>query len=270
MSTFTPKRCKGVLDLKSKTIVLNVHDSLVHQDPLMSVRSLVSKCANITGVSESTIYRLLRERKSGTVSEPKPSPGRKPLDVDDCSKNILRRYVHAFYFRKEIPTLDKVLKVVKEDENLPGMGKPKLWKVLTEINFSWEKQNRKSILIDREEIIFWRRQYLRDIRKYRREGKNIFYLDETWLNEGYIVQKMWQDKNITSSRQAFLEVLSTGFNPPPGKDRRLIITHIGGVHGFVEGGLLQFESKSTKDYNEGMTADAFEEYFSQKKTILLF
>jgi len=55
---------------------------------------------------------------------------------------------------------------------------------------------------------------LRSIKQYRREQKKIVYLDETWINEGYIVQKMWQDKNITSARQAFIEGLSTGIKVP--------------------------------------------------------
>ena len=40
--------------------------------------------------------------------------------------------------------------------------------------------------------------------------------------------------------------------------------HIGSKNGFVNGGLLIFESKSTKDYHEEMTADVFEECFKQK------
>ena len=119
------------------------------------------------------------------------------------------------------------------------------------------------MLLDRQDIIFWRRQYLRDMSRYRSEKRTIFYLDETWVNEGHSVQKIWQDNNIQSSRQAFIEGLSTGLKIPAGKGRRLIITHIGSESGFVNGGLLEFESKSTKDYHEEMTADVFEEYFEQ-------
>ena len=262
-NNYSPVFCKGVLDLKAKTIVLNVHDALVHQTPSSTVRNLVSACANMTGVSESTIYRLLRERKSGTVAPPKQSPGRTPIQIDEDVKSIIRRKVHNFYFNREIPTLDKILNAVKEDETLPNVGRKKLWRILHQLNFSWEKHNRKSMLLDRQDIIFWRRQYLRDMSRYRSEKRTIFYLDETWVNEGHSVQKIWQDNNIQSSRQAFIEGLSTGLKIPAGKGRRLIITHIGSESGFVNGGLLEFESKSTKDYHEEMTADVFEEYFEQ-------
>lgn len=40
------------------------------------------------------------------------------------------------------------------------------------------------MLLEREEIIMWRRRYLKTIRKYREEGRQIFYTDETWVNAG--------------------------------------------------------------------------------------
>lgn len=117
------------------------------------------------------------------------------------------------------------------------------------------------MLIDRDDIIIWRRNYLRTMKKYREEGRKIYYLDETWLNEGHTVAKAWQDQNVKTRRQAFLEGFSTGLKAPSGKGRRLIITHIGSDSGFVEGGLLLFESKSTGDYHEDMNAARFEEWF---------
>lgn len=46
-----------------------------------------------------------------------------------------------------------------------------------------------------------------------------------------------------------------------GKGRRLIITHIGSEDGFLDNGLLLFESKKTGDYHEDMDADRFEQWF---------
>lgn len=83
-------------------------------------------------------------------------------------------------------------------------------KIVVEMNFKWEKQNRKSLLIERTKIVCWRRKYLKSIRKFPSETRKIYYLDETWLYEGYTVGKVWQDRNINSSCQAFIESLSTG------------------------------------------------------------
>ena len=255
--------CKSSLSINEKVIILNVYNALKHQNFEISVDKVTEMCSIMTGIGKSTIYRLKNEERSGTISMPKHSPGRPKIAITDDDKNIIRTKVHSFYFKKEIPTLDKILVLLKEDENFPEIGRRKLWKILHEMNFRWEKQNRKSLLIEKDEIVCWRRNYLRSIKEFRNNNTNIYYLDETWLNEGYIVAKVWQDKNITSSRQAFLEGFSTGIKAPSGKGKRLIITHIGSIDGFVKGGLLTFQSKHTGDYHEDMNADVFEEYFEQ-------
>lgn len=110
--------------------------------------------------------------------------------------------------------------------------------------------------------MLWRQKYLRDIRELRDAGKKIYYTDETWINEGYTVSKIWQDLNIKNSRQAFFEGFSTGLKSPSGKGRRLIITHIGSDSGFLDGGLNVFESRKTGDYHEDMNAEVFEKWFA--------
>jgi transposase len=261
----TKRPVRGALSVGEKVIILNVHDALIHQNPSSTVDNVVSLCSEMTGIGKSTIYRLLKERKAGggSVSAPKASTGRKKIVIDEDFKITIRRKVHNFYFDKEIPTLDKILSAINADDTIPNIKRDKLWKVLKELNFSFEKHNRNCYLIENEEIVCWRRNYLRSVKKFREEGRKIYYLDETWLNEGHCVVKMWQDKNVTSHRQAFLEGWSTGLKQPTGKGRRLIITHIGSDSGFVNGGLMCFESSKTGDYHEDMTADVFEEYFQQ-------
>ena len=109
-STFTPVNINHVLSLQSKTIILNVHDALVHQHPASSIRELVKLCANMTGVGEATVYRLLKQRKDGYLCEPKKSPGRRPVQIDEGDKAVIRRKVHSFYFNNEVLTLDKILR----------------------------------------------------------------------------------------------------------------------------------------------------------------
>ena len=73
-----------------------------------------------------------------------------------------------------------------------------------------------------EEIIVWRRKYLRQIEFLREEGSKIYYMDETWLNEGHTVGKVWKDTSIKSSKQAFLSGFSLGLTSPSGKGKRMI------------------------------------------------
>lgn len=87
-------------------------------------------------------------------------------------------------------------------------------------------------------------------------------LNFPFLFPGYTLSKTWVDTKIQSSRQAFLDGLTTGLKGPTGKGRRLIISHIGSEKGFVEGGLLMFEGKKgSEDYHQEMNAERFEEWF---------
>lgn len=118
-------------------------------------------------------------------------------------------------------------------------------------------------MIEKDEIIIWRRNYLRQINKFREENRQIFYLDETWINAGHTVSKVWADETIKDKRQAFVEGLTTGLKNPSGKGKRFIIAHIGSTEGFVENGLLLFESKKTDDYHKDMNSELFEKWFSE-------
>ena len=145
--------------------------------------------------------------------------------------------------------MSKVLLVVNSDSDLPNFKRTSFYTLLCNIGFQYVKRNRKNIVIDREDIILWWRDYLRKIRSYRKRGCKIYYLNETWNNEGYTTSQIWIDPEVKSKKQAFLSGLSTGLKTPAGK-LRLIVLHIGSEDGFLEGGLLLFLSKKTDDYHE--------------------
>ena len=56
--------------------------------------------------------------------------------------------------------------------------------VLKHLNFKYARRNRRSCLMDRQDLILWRARYLTTIKEYRRQEKVIYYQDETWINEG--------------------------------------------------------------------------------------
>ena len=146
---------------------------------------------------------------------------------------------------------------------LPCFKRSTFHTLLLEIGFQFIKRSKVNVIIDRDDIVLWRRRYLRNIRRYRSENRKIYYLDETWLNEGHVTSSAWADTTMGSGnkKQAFLCGKSTGLKNPTGKGKRLIILHIGSDSGFVEGGLLVFESKRTGDYHEDMNGDVFRDWF---------
>ncbi|CAG9563548.1 unnamed protein product [Danaus chrysippus] len=82
------------------------------------------------------------------------------------------------------------------------------------------------MLIEKSDNVRWRFDYLTKIIKLREEKRKIYYLNETWLDEGHTKSKVWQDVSVQSSQKAHREGLSTGLTAPTGKGKHLIILHI--------------------------------------------
>lgn len=136
-----------------------------------------------------------------------------------------------------------MIQAVQDDPDLPNISRSSFQRVLKDLQFEYTKRNRNSALTEREDLVLWRREYISQIRRYRQEGRTMYYLDETWVNAGDCSSRYWVDKTVKSHRDAFLKGLTTGSRNPTGKCKRLIVVHIGSSEGFVDGGLLCFESK---------------------------
>lgn len=256
-------------------MILNVYKTALESNPELTISDIGDKAACITGVSKASVFRVMREYTNcGVLNSPKKTKLRKRVldDIDDFDRNAIRRKVHEFFFRNELPTINKVLKVVNDDPDLPTLKRTTFYYLLKELNFTYSRRGRDSTLIDKNEIIVWRRKYLRQIKSLREEGRKIYYMDETWVNAGHTVSKIWKDASIKSSKQAFLSGLSSGLTSPSGKGKRMIITHIGSDSGFVDEGLDIFESNKNKDYHEDMNSEGLksgllEFYLNSKITV---
>ncbi|XP_050295356.1 uncharacterized protein LOC126735393 [Anthonomus grandis grandis] len=254
-----PKKVKKHLTMGEHAMVKTVYESIRAQNPDLCAEDAANFCGSLTKLCPRTVFRSL---KVNNKKQKKETRGRKKIVLEDDIKYILRRKVHSFFFRNEMPTLKKIKAEVDDDDSLTKISLGVLKRTLRGLNFRYLKRNRKSFLIEKDDIVLWRRKFLKQIRDHRLKGNKIYYTDETWLNEGHTRSKVWQDLNVTSSRQAFLDGLSTGLKCPSGKGRRLIITHIGSNSGFLDGGLNVFESKKSGDYHQDMNSDVFEKWFS--------
>lgn len=152
------------------------------------------------------------------------------------------------------------LQATIECEEICPFSQSTLHRILKKLGFIYEKRGRKFALVEKPEIVLWHRNYLRKIKQCRNQGRQIFYLDESWINAGHTKTKVWKDSMVSTARQALVEGLSTGLPDPSGKGKRFIVAHIGNENGFVPGGLLMFESKKQSDYHEEMTGEVFEEW----------
>lgn len=192
LSSPTKKRPKNNrLTVNEKTIAINVYK---HIQKTMTAyphaTDVIKTTSEIVGASKSTIWRIIKEYKStGKVSSPRHVPTNHTViaKLDDFVLTAIRGKVHQFYYANDLPTIDKVLKAVNEDEDLPSFSRSTLYRIMTKLNFNYQKRSRRSILLDRPDLQVWRRKYLLKIRNFRQENRKIFYLDETWVNAGEFI-----------------------------------------------------------------------------------
>jgi hypothetical protein len=75
------------------------------------------------------------------------------------------------------PTLSAVLDKVNNDEELPNFKRTTFYMLMKEIGFNCENKKEKALLIETKDIVLWRHSYLRKIKRFREESKDIIYLD---------------------------------------------------------------------------------------------
>ena len=91
-----------------------------------------------------------------------------------------------------MPTVSKLVPVIRSKINFPWCGRS-LNRLLIKMGYKWKKtQSKRKLLIVRADIVEWRHRYLRKIEQFRNEGREIVYLDETWVDNKLTCKKCWQ------------------------------------------------------------------------------
>ncbi|KAE9522285.1 hypothetical protein AGLY_017328 [Aphis glycines] len=239
------KNTRGkIVGSRERLRIVNMYKSIIKDNPSMSMRQMRVIIAKALGVGESTVHRTVSDYKeTKTVISPKRKRVRNQITetFDDFDRNAVRRHVHSIWFRREIPTVDKIHKAVSDDKDLPTVSRTSMFKLLKELKFRYVKRGRNSALTEKTELILWRRRYLRSIRNYREEGRHVYYLDETWVNAG--------DWNVDRFRESVWQRQASNCSSYRVED------------GFVDNGLLCFESKkNSRDYHDEMNGQTFYEW----------
>lgn len=72
-----------------------------------------------------------------------------------------------------------------------------LYRVLLKMKFIYIKRKRAcSVLLEREDLIIWCRNYLHDLKKFQSQSRTKYYLDETWVNAGECSNTVWNNATI--------------------------------------------------------------------------
>lgn len=250
-------------------MVINIYKRKKLANPDIKYDQLVRELMADCGIGRTNIRNILSDYNANRVpSSPNMTKTHAKIieKIDDFDKNAIRKMVHRFWRNRELPTLRKIMQAVNEDESLPTLKRTTMYNLLKVLNFIYTKKKRNIVLMKREDLSLWRRRYLRSIKQYRAQGRTIYYLNETWFNAGDCTQMICVDSTNVSKRDAYQKELTTGAvnSTGKGKGERLIVVHIGSREGFVNGGLLCFESKTTSaDYHTEINGTNFLEWFTK-------
>lgn len=217
----------------------------------------------ISGVSQGLISKIVKEghaaEETGTkIRTPGKERKRKSgfVHVDDFDMGVIRRKVHEFYSaKKEVPTVKKLLEVLKTEINYTGQ-RESLRKLLHKVGFRFKKsQSNRKVLMERNEISAWRAKYLHAVDKNNKspQPRPLIYLDETYIHSSHTSGKCWQGEG------------EDGVLEPVSKGQRYIIVHAGGDTGFVTNALLVFKSNTKSgDYHDEMNSTNFKKWVIEK------
>jgi len=229
-------------------MLIDLFKKKTENEPDLKFSKLVNILSQETGIGVITVRNTLRkyfDRKPAITQKKRTFRPTVNEKIDISEKFAIREKIHSFWFRRRIPTSKNILLAINSDPKLPSLHFKTLKTVLKDLNFEYTKCGTTCALTETEEIVLWRRKYIEDVQRYRNEGRTIYYLEETWVNVGeYASKELWADVE------------------PSGVGKRLIIVHIGSVEGFVEGGLLCYESKTnTSNYYDHTNGDIFYNWF---------
>ena len=90
------------------------------------------------------------------------------------------------------------------------------------------------MMIESPFIINWRKKFLVTLAGYRRDGRPIYYLDESYYHQNSTRRRVWCDTTVVSAEDAAEKGLSTGLKIPSGKGQRCIIIGIGNENGWLK------------------------------------
>ena len=182
----------------AKDVVRNVYDFCKREKEgglKISLNQAKERASTATGVSKSTIARIL---KQDNVQDQKPQlPRTLRVKLDTFDLGVLRRTVNTLYSDKRIlPTLNNILSALQENIGYTG-SKSILRKHMLKLGFTYKKsQTNRKLLMERVDVVISRIRYLRKIRQLREAGCNIVYTDETYVHSNHTVSKTWQDGDI--------------------------------------------------------------------------
>ena len=165
------------------------------------------------------------------------SPG-PPSKIDSFKKQQLRKVIHDLYAERICPSVPDIQAEIRRKEIDINLSDRHMRNILHQMGYVHRKSaDDRDLVVERPEAILARAQFLRDIKRYRDEGYNVYYLDETWINKNHHRSLAWYPnfellKDMLKDRENYFQAIPS---IPSGKGKRMIILHVGSATtGFLE------------------------------------
>ncbi|XP_060849072.1 uncharacterized protein LOC132928436 [Rhopalosiphum padi] len=141
--------CGKFIGTGQRKIIVNLYKKIVkHQlenpdSPRMTLREMIVDISKSSGIGQRSVQNILSEYKNqGTITSPNKKKIRPTIieKIDEFDKNAIRQKIHNFWRNREVPTVDKMLIAINEDETLPNIKRSSFQKVLKDLQFQYVKK----------------------------------------------------------------------------------------------------------------------------------
>lgn len=236
-------------EFKEQQLILQVYERVRSEIGTYGAKLRTSE---LTNASIRTVTRIVTKKpKKKTVRN-----SSKFKKIDNFTQDVIIRIVEDFYTKNMSPTVQMIYEELTKDGAVFPYSCSHLGKYIKSIGFKHRILDARKKIMDSPRLLHMRDDYLSKINKFRQDGRNIIYLDETWYDTHDVTKKGWQmdDKICT-------------LNVPASRGKRIIILHAGSASGWVNGALLlsaKNMSNCSADYHQDMNACLFEKWFEDQ------
>ena len=121
--------------------------------------------------------------------------------LDNFDQDVVKRCILNMFRSKELVTLRKLKSQLQVSHDI-DISKQTLWKTVRKIGFTYKKNaSGRNVLCETVDLVIKRCKYLRKVAKMRREGYDIVYQDESWINANHTNEKEWVSIDGEHKRQ---------------------------------------------------------------------
>ncbi|XP_063231433.1 uncharacterized protein LOC134535938 isoform X3 [Bacillus rossius redtenbacheri] len=188
--------------------------------------------AFLLNIAKSTVLKYYKKdieevSTPGKKRKKRPQEGKSLDTVDDFTVNAIRNAIYRMYAEGLNVTVDTILKEIRERQIDYYGGRSSLHKLLKKMGFSWTTVDGRKALIENENIVLQRIDFLRKYKEEKERGANFIFVHETWIFQRgkaliYLkicsvvqykvfhfhfiyfsgtVSKSWQDKSLQSAKR---------------------------------------------------------------------